>query len=298
MKRLLLFLPVFFAVFLLNAQVNPYDSSAQVLPYWNQGEFQRYRVTLENYRINGDDTSFHRKIQFLTTVTVKSTSDDGYSMEWRYEVPNNASGMDAAMYRNRVVLVQTDPYGNFEEAVNWEDVRDNVQIALQNMPDAGKENEHGMQEITEHLLSRETVENDLIRDIRLFYAFFGQVYKFNDRVVRPTSVHNPFGGKPFDAQSETVLTDLNAKEQTAVIKRWKTADHEQVLDAVYAFLQETATDPDNDLPEREKMPPTNLEDRYGVKIHCKTGWMEYGSLVRERNWGHELVVEEITLEKE
>ncbi len=142
---------------------------------------------------------------------------------------------------------------------------------------------------------------DSDRHIRLFYTFFGEIYKFNDPVVLRSKMPNVYGDKPFDASTETLLSDINDKEQTAVLRRWLTADHEQFQDAVYDYMkknQPVDDDPDNDLPYRDEMPPMNREDRISMKIHCGTGWVMFGMIVREVNLGTLLSMEEITLEME
>lgn len=311
MYRLIPFFLLLLFATALSAQVNRYDSSAQVLPFWRVGEGQRYLITTDKYRIAGDDTLQRRSFKLHAEVEVTDSSEAGYTMEWRYQNPDLKSVTDPnivqylGLYQNRIVKVAIDPYGNFESLENWEELRDQAQKVLEAMKSEKQTDNAALntmiRELTEYTDSREDLEAALIREIRLFYTFFGETYKYNDPVVRSAQMPNVYGDKPFDARMETLLSDINDKEQTAVLRRWLTADHEQFQDVVYDYMRKKMPaddDPDNDLPYRDEMPPMNREDRISMKIHCGTGWVMFGMIVREVNLGTVLSMEEITLEME
>lgn len=311
MQRLIPFFLLLILPTALSAQVNRYDSSAQVLPFWRVGESQRYLIHTDKYRIVGDDTLQRRTFKLHAEVEVTDSSETGYTMEWRYQNPDLKSVTDSnvvlylGLYQNRKVKVNTDEYGNFVSVENWEELRDQAQMVLGNMKSVEQKDNAALntmiREISEYTDSREDLEAALIREIRLFYTFFGHIYKYNDPVVRSAKMPNVYGDKPFDASTETLLSDINDKEQTAVLRRWLTADHEQFQNAVYDYMkknQPVDDDPDNDLPYRDEMPPMNREDRISMKIHCGTGWVMFGMIVREVNLGTLLSMEEITLEME
>ncbi|MCC6413770.1 MAG: hypothetical protein IT270_19130 [Saprospiraceae bacterium] len=311
MQRLIPFFLLHILTTALSAQVNRYDSSAQVLPFWRVGESQRYLIHTDKYRIVGDDTLQRRNFKLHAEVEVTDSSDAGYIMEWRYQNPDLKNVADSnvvkylGLYQNRIVKVAIDPYGNFESVENWEELRDQAKKVLDDMKSLNQTDNATLntmiRELTEYTDSREDLEVAMIREIRLFYTFFGEIYKFNDPVLLRSKMPNVYGDKPFDASTETLLSDINDKEQTAVLRRWLTADHEQFQDAVYDYMKKNQPeddDPDNDLPYRDEMPPMNREDRISMKIHCGTGWVMFGMIVREVNLGTVVSMEEITLEME
>jgi len=311
MNKIFLFFLLLFCSTALGAQVNRYDSSAQVLPFWRVGEGQRYLVTTDKYRIVGKDTLQRRRFRLDAEVEVTDSSESGYTMEWRYQNPYLNTITDPnvilflGLYQNRIVKVNTDPYGNFESVENWEELRDQAQKVLEDMKAVNQPDNPALatmiREIMEYTDSRKDLEAALIKDIRLFYTFFGEIYKFNDKVVVNVKMPNVYGDKPFDAKEETLLSDINDKEQTAVLRRWLVADQEQFHDGVYDYMKKNMPiddDPDNDLPYRDEIPPMSREDRIFMKIHCGTGWVMFGMIVREVDMGTLLSMEEITLEME
>ncbi|MCC6413768.1 MAG: hypothetical protein IT270_19120 [Saprospiraceae bacterium] len=304
MARLLLFLLHVLGAAHLFAQISPEDSIVQVVAYWRLGESQHYMLTTDKYRVEGTDTILRRKVYFDIDVVVTDSSEHSYTMEWRYRRPDLAGIDDRVMvdymelYKNHKVVVKTDEYGNFLSVENWEEIRDNLQQGIKNLLLTSQTPDHIMfTEIGPNIGTRAAIENAFIKDIRTFYAFFGEVLKLDEYVVRESKIPNLFGGTAFDGELEVELGEIDFAEQTAIFRSWQTADPDQVALAVAEFLEKKAPDlNDKAVTDPGNVPLASIEERSAAKIHCPSGWILYSSFVREANLGHLIDVVEITLE--
>lgn len=288
----------------LKAQISAEDSIVQVVAYWRLGESQHYMLTTDKYRVEGTDTILRRKVFFDIDVVVTDSTEHSYTMEWRYRTPDVAGMYDRVMveymslYKGHKVVVKTDEYGNFLSVENWEEIRNNLQQGIKNLLLTSQTPDHIMYtELGPNISTRAAIENAFIKDIRTFYAFFGEVLKLEEYVVKETKIPNPFGGSPFDGELEVELSDIDFTEQTAIFRSWQTADPDQVALAVAEFLEAKAPDlSDKPVTDPGNVPLANIEERSAAKIHCPSGWILYSSFVREANLGHLIDVVDITLE--
>src|SRR5690348_9739445 len=120
-----------FSVLSLQAfpQINPDDSTAQIIGFWDRGEKQSYMVSYEKLDIKGADTTSRSMMKYDVDVTIVDSTTNTYTVEWLYK--NFQTDSDNALIKkivqssnNMKVLIKTDEFGAVQEVVNWTEVRD------------------------------------------------------------------------------------------------------------------------------------------------------------------------------
>jgi hypothetical protein len=304
MTRILLLLLLFAFGKPAYAQINPDDSTAQILANWRLGDKLEYHMVNDKYRVENGDTSLRRTLHFDIEVVITDSTADSYIMEWRYIRPDLAGIDDRViidyleLYKNHKVVIRTDEYGNFLAVENWEDIRDSIQQGVKNLLLSSQTpNTLMTSEIGPMVGSRAAIENGLLRDIRTFFTFFGQNQKLGESVLYETKVPNLFGGTAFDAELEIRLDDINFDEQTALYRQWQTADPDQVAVSVAQFLRDNATRIEKkEVTDPDFVPLAAIEERTAARIHVPTGWVMESAFIREADLGVYVDVFEVTLE--
>ncbi len=271
------------------AQINFEDSTVQVIGYWNNGETQSYVVSLEKYRIKGDDTTSSEIVTQEVDITVRDSTTTSYTVEWLYknssvQTDNVLVSKLALLSENLKILIMTDEMGAFVEVVNWEEVRDfmrkGIDLIRKDLSDSSMVDQVVTQMMT-MFSSREAIQSVACKEILQYYSFHGARYKLDEVYSATARAPNIFGGEPFDAEVTVVLDEIDSEDHSCILRLWQEVDSEQATVASYEFVRQAALAADLDLPEMKDIPPITIEDRLASMIHCPSGWILYSINTRE-----------------
>ncbi len=281
------------------AQINVADSSVQVIGYWSKNEKQSYNVISTKYKVVNGDTSNRQKLSYGVDVVVTDSTEKSYTVEWQYKTVN-AEGADKftnaimGLSSNTRVVIRTDEMGSFQQVVNLDEIQslmkkalDKIKTDFKTVPNIKKITD----DVGKTLLTRESIENQGIRDILQYYTFHGAKYTLGEE-YKKTLVSNGVPSVPVNVDMTVQLTEINPEDDNSVIRVWKTFDVKQMTDATYQVIKNMA----GGALKREDMPDVVFEESTFSRVHGSTGWVIYSIHTRQTVTGDTVEVEEIEIE--
>lgn len=271
----ILFIIPFSTIF---CQINLEDSTAQVIGYWEIGEQETYSVSYETYKVKDTDTTDRELITYDVGITIIDSTEKTYIIEWDYknfDVETNNPLMEKIIKTSEdiKVQIQTDEFGSVLGVVNWEEVRDymnismdSVRVEFEKIPEVKKI----FDQISNQYQSKEAIEGNAIKDAIQFYSFHGAQYTLNEELTGDIQLMNNYGGKPFDTKLTVKLEDIN--ENDIVLRMSQIVDAKQLTDATYDFMKGMGTLGEL-LPPREEFPLFENNVWTASRIHPNSGWI-------------------------
>jgi hypothetical protein len=288
LKSIVIFCVQFLFASCLYGQINMQDSTSQVVGYWNIGESQTLSITDTKYEVkNGDSTNVHF-LKYEVDVTIKDSTENNYLIEWHYknyavETQNPIIKRVMESGADIKVLIKTDAFGSILEVVNWEEVRDYIIDQSKTL-----NGEFGdlpeLKSVVANMNSlystKESIENNAIKDAMQYYTYHGRLYKLKEEVKGNVKMMNNYGGEPFDSEMTVILDMIDEEHGESVIKMKQVIDSKQLTDATFDYLKNMGIFGDK-LPKREEFPLLSNEIWIGSVVHSYTGWVTYSIETRE-----------------
>jgi|GEM_PF-2402081 len=281
--RILFLLLVIFMTNSCIAQINPADSTVQVVGYWNKNEKHSYSFRFEKFKVKDKDTIMIHDIRYIGDLEVADSTETSYTFSWKYKqysfgnvtgrqiADNGISGL-IKLFENQTIKFETDENGSFRTLLNWEELRDKIRNAL----DALKNTNQVSPEISfllQQPLDKQSIENTVLKDIQLFYLFYGIKLHIGVPVEQQVDTGSSLTG-PITSDTSLLLTNIDLNERFYNITYYQGFDIESItkLTATIALLL-TGTDPSQDTQdsERKDVGVQGFEDFYEATIH-DSGW--------------------------
>lgn len=263
------------------AQINVEDSSAQAVTYWNKGDVQTYVITNERLSLKGADTSELESGTYEVTLEVLDSTENSYTLQW---VSNVVGTRAEDVLRQKLlevsgnvrIIYKTDEMGTFLEVVNWEELRDRIDKAIEMLVGMdGDTKGNPIAEAVRKLYStKEAIESVVIKDIQQFHLFFGVKYLLNNPVEMELKVPNIIGPEPFDARLVVELKDIYPEDSLFVLTALQQVDEAQLENSVFEYLSMIAKETGGALPLREDLKGLKNEVFTVSSMH-DSGWVLY-----------------------
>jgi acetolactate synthase small subunit len=267
----------------LFAQINPLDSTVQVISYWDNKEKQNYKISTEKYKVKGSDTTSRENLTYEVDITIIDSTENSYTVEWLYKnyqinTDNKFTKALISLGENMNVIIKTDENGSFKEVVNWEYLRDFIKKSLsviqQDFKDTPKINE-----ITNQVLAtfgtKEAIQTAAIKDILQFHTFHGGLYKLGEEYSDKVKVSNLLSEEPFDCELTVLLDEINHEDNNSILRMWQNIDSDQLTKATYNYLKNLAISLDVVPPKPEDLQPLKNNTSIASRIHGPSGWVVY-----------------------
>jgi hypothetical protein len=263
-------------------QINPADSTLQVVGYWQNKEKQSFSVSHEKYKLTGTDTTARELITYQVDITIKDSTAKGYTIEWFYrnyaiQSENALAKKLIPLFQDIAVLIQTNEYGAITGVSNWQEVRDYMQKMATHIEGELTAIPHAKAMMTQLMAmyqSKEAIEANAIKDAQQFYTFHGAKYSLGEELKAKMQLRNNYGGKHFDTDVTVSLDELNEQEGYGIIRMYQQVNPQQLTDATYAFLKQLSP-VKNTFPARDAFPLVSNEIWTASQIHAGSGWIIY-----------------------
>lgn len=252
------------------------DTTATCVAYWKNKESKVFLVkNIKDQKVDSS-TQSHLEFSYEAHITVKDSTKDGYTVEWKNE---NYTSDDPSMsqvnmfFKNLKFIYKTDKNGDFSELVNWEEVRDfYVNLGALSIP-KNNDTAQAVWEKTKALFqTREAVENTLIKDVQMFHTFYGGEYPTRKQSAE-TILPNPFGGQPIPALTTVQVSRLQKNSPTCTVRTTQEIDQGKAGIFIADLLKALG------MPEaktREELEEAfkyfSLRDEAEIELQVKTGW--------------------------
>lgn len=278
-----LFLLSFLITFNLSlAQINAADSTVQVVGYWNKNEKHTYDIKFEKFKIKDKDTITLQDIRYKADIEVTDSTENTYTVEWKYKQYSfgNATGRQIAencisgiikLFENQVIRFNTDENGSFKTLLNWEELRDKLNAALEALKSA-KSYDVEATFLTSLPLNKEGIEDAVLKDMQLFYLFYGIKLQLGVALEQQINTGNSITGS-IKSDTSLVLKSINYKEMLYNITYYQGFDAEAIskLTPIIAFMLADTIFKGSQYYETGNVKIQGLEDFYDVYMH-DSGW--------------------------
>jgi hypothetical protein len=282
MKNIITVFFFFILSFLTFGQINSSDSTVQVITYWEKGEKKEYFVSNERIKIKGSDTVSIEKTTYDVELTVLSSNDNSYTIEWWYKNINTNSSNSAAqkiksLTEDMRIIYKTDELGNFIEVINWKEIQKFINNAAFTLQEDNKDNpefEKILEQIRTTFTSKEAIESTSIKDIQQFHSFHGAKYKIGELLKGDIKVPNIFGKEPFDSEFQVILSEINMVENNFILKSIQEINSEQLTNATLSYLTTMASNMNIEPPKKEDLKGLKNKINTDSRING-SGWIIY-----------------------
>lgn len=270
------------------AQIEPKDSTFQVIGYWSKGEKQSYNVSESKIKLNKADTTSKELMTYQLDITVLDSTDKNYRMEWAYS--NYTTTDNSQIVKDIIkagaglkVIVLTNENGEFVAIENWKEIQafQNKMIAeLQKKYASVPEMKKLLETLKEKFSTKEQIEANTSQEVGQFLSFHGGKYKLGE-VLTGKSKQPSLLGKPLDNEYEIYLDEINFDDNNGVFRMSQTVDSTQLTDQTYEFLKKTMPSLAKSM-SRKDMPSVTNTIQLASRIH-NAGWVIYSIETKTTN---------------
>jgi hypothetical protein len=268
--------------FKLVSQINPADSSVQVIGYWDKKEKHSYNITRNKFQVTETDTTSREFYKYKVDIEIVDSSKHSYVIDWNYkdcEIHTDKEYLKklAGVAGNQKIRIRTDEYGVFQEVVNWKEVRDNIIKASRFLK---KENsdipniDKVLKQVEDLYRTKESIHAGAIDDIQLYYGFHGARYFLGEDYRSEIKLPNLYGGDPFDTRISIWLDEINSDDSNYIIRMQQSVDSTQITNAAYDYLTKIAKTMKVPAPNHDDRTMMTHESWIGSRIH-DSGWVIY-----------------------
>lgn len=305
MKKKLLLTLILIISFKLIGQINPQDSTVQVIGYWDINDKESFQASYEKYTIKNSDTTYVIQCTYEVDITVKDSTENSYDIEWYYKNYDIKSENEiikklSKVAENMSVIIKTDEYGAFIEVKNWEQIKKYIDKSILVLKEEYKSIPNIDKILEQTLLlynSKEAIEANAIKDIHQFYTFHGGKYLLNETLTGNLLTRNNYGEKPFDTKVEVILDEIDVENDDFVLRSYQVVDSEQLTEASYNYVKKLAEINGQNI-NKEDVPILNNQTWVASRIHGSSGWTIYSIMTKEVSIedGTEISVEETIIQ--
>ena len=302
MKSCKLFI-VFFSLLISNSgnsQNVVTDSTATVVSYWDKGDIMKYSLLQKKEKYQEAKLISGGSSTSTIIITVIDASEKSYTLNWKCsQIKLNDLEVRDTLTLRLLQLVEgidfrykTNELGQFQELVNWEEVRNSVYLLIDKLGQQSGNSgiNSALAEMKKIFSSKESIEQIILRDVQLLHNLFGGEYKLNEQITAESELPNFLGGNPFSAVLSVEMTELNRANNRCRIKMNQVVDKEKLTNELNDWMKKLGK------PKDSKLPLINMTDEYDFAIELKKGIITraYSSRVVEIDNTKSIEVHELT----
>lgn len=250
-NKFLLLLLVALSYIGANAQINFEDSTAQAVTYWDMNESYTYEIAQTKIKYKDDGSEKEESSRSLVQITVLDSTETSYTVEWRFlqhDIPNlELSPELETLLNSKKYVYRTNAMGEFEELLNWEEVRDNTMATTKATINALRQESNGSQadslynlvsSITDGLMSKEYIEQKVIETVNIFHSFYGVKYKLGELIESEIELPIPTNNsQSVNAQCRIWLDEIDGDEETYSIYYEQKVDPETLKEVLNSTVK-------------------------------------------------------------
>lgn len=218
-----------------HSQINPDDSTVQVVAFWEKGDKLQYKVTNETVKLKGKDTTTHERSVSYYDVSVTKETKKSYTLQWvctscnvKTESPilrrlsKGCKGMK--------IIYETDEMGEFKKFVNMKQIKKQMEKSYKEVKkdlESITKMKEQIEQLEKNALTESAIEDNALSFIHLFHSFHGRQFKLKELLQGDLKEPNLLGGEDFDAKFSLSLDSINFSEEFSIIKMEEVIDKEQ-----------------------------------------------------------------------
>lgn len=286
--------------FAIYGQIDLADTTALVIAHWKMNEIQQYKTSFTKTVTEEDNLISLDRVKYDLSIKVIDSTQRGYILEllrsnFVIETEDKLNESLLKITENIPILVLTDEFGSSIQALNWEDLGNEIKKKADALLTTNENFKDRISRIIRQSSSKEMVENNLLLDIQQLLAFHGAKYKFDERIDLRVKVPNNFGGDPLDANSTLIMDQVNLSQGSFIIRSSQRINPNQLTAVTYDYLKALNIE-GADLPSFEEFPLVEKLIWGGAEIHGNSGWVIFSEETKQTNSMKVITEEERTIE--
>ena len=295
MKKLSVLIFLLLSSATIFGQINPEDSTVQVIAYWDKGETHNYKVINKKTQLKNEEIISSDSVVYNVELSVLDSTANSYSIQWLYKDNVN---------KDLKVIYKTNELGEFEEVLNWEEIRDFVNRTTNSILQGLKKGETSDEsldklekEITSTFSTKEAIESVGVNEIVQYHMFHGVTYKLGDYMEGEIEVPNVLGSKPFTANTYFGLEEIMSDEEY-LLKSVQSIDKEQLTVATLEYLKKLSESVGKSFDTEAVQ---NMQFENETTTHSAlhdSGWVIYSIMQKVVTNGDITVINECSIEME
>jgi len=258
------------------------DSTATVVGYWGKGEKKILTIQHDRVKYENEVLTYQEGSTYEAFVTIVDSTENSYTIEWA--IKNVQTSRDAnplvkalvKMTENLKIIYKTDELGTFSELINWEEMKNFLNTALEKMHDELNDSPefiNALNKVKEMFTTKAAIEQIMIREIQIYHTPYGLEYKLNEKLALETQLPNIFGGEPFPAVLNIELTEINPEENSCRLTMSTEMDEEKATEIVFDFVKKLAEQMGKPLPDLNELPVFAIHDTCAFEVDLISGWL-------------------------
>lgn len=265
------------------------DTTVQFIGYWKLNEQQVYNVVQQKFKIKGQDTTLREIISYDSEIAIIDSFSTGYKIKWayknfNYKTDNKFTEKLMKLAENMSIIYSTDEFGVFKEILNFDEIKPTIEKSLDSLAAEFKDIPNInpiIQQVRQTFTTKEAIQAAAINEILYFHSPFGSKYDTRFSYTNKTQLPNIYGGKPFDADVESNIVEVDTSNYSCFVKIYTTVDSLQAIDAIYEYLKNLSKTTNSPEIKREDIPGLSIQTRFASNVHMPTGWVLYAINVKE-----------------
>jgi hypothetical protein len=265
------------------------EVSLELKPTWIKGDTRQIEIVKQRTKTDQSGTKTDESSRTDVEITVLDAGTDGYVLRWKFgetTFDNPALASDpmvshlAALNNGLSVEYETDQTGSFLQLRNWQEVKAQMENALnlisEQMEKSGISGEvitPLREQIQTMFSTKEQVEAFALREVQLYHLPFGITYQSGHPIEYENLVPYAFGD-PFPAHATFVLEEYDSVAAHAVIRWSQAVDPEEGRRILLNTLTELARQGGAAPPKEQDLPaPFSIEDANTYVVDTSAGWI-------------------------
>lgn len=241
-NKLILLLFSLLTPFMIKSQINYADSTVQAITYWVLNENYTYEIIEGKTKSKAGELDTEGSLRSVVQITVIDSTETTYTIEWRFlehSIPNfNITSEINTLLNKKKYIYKTNMLGEFEELVNWEEVRDNTLATTRALLDETMRQKNDVRNdslidlvntFMETMMSKEYIEQKVIEPVNIFHTFFGSGYQLGEILESDMDISIPiFNLQSLKAHGVVWLESLDEEYSTYTLCYEQKIDREEV----------------------------------------------------------------------
>ncbi len=227
--------------------------------------------------IQNQDTVKQTLWQYEVEVYVLDATEESYTVQWSSKNMGvrSTDPMEetlAILREGLTIVLLTNEFGAIREVLNWKEIRNHATKVDKQLQKLLRGNPIWIARLDREVdkyQTRETIEEDLIKNAMHFHTFYGTEYRLDHPLTARLELNNPQINHPLEANIEARLDTINWEENTYDIsmKQWIDVDQQTRVD--YNRLRSER----KRLPAFEQFPKSKKMNTNYARMHGPTGWV-------------------------
>jgi hypothetical protein len=283
MKKLLL---LFIFISIQTNSFSQTDSTKiSFIAYWSIGDAYEYKVSKIKQQYKEGKLTKDTKKEYTALFKVLDSTENSYTISWKYEndlgnsfkIPEKVK-KEFAKYKFTEIKYKTTELGEFEEILNWEEVRDLLNNMIQDLvnilgPDDDKTKdilEKTLGTIKELYSTKQGIEQLVLKELQYFH--FPMSYEFNPKKTLSYEdlLPNIFGGDPIKAETKVYFESVDEDDGFCVFKQELDINPEDALEMLKLVFKKMGIK-DKKFKEQLKSSKIDIKDRNIYEYYYNPG---------------------------